>query len=283
MRYGFIGAGKVGFSLGRYLREGGEDIAGYFSSNPASAKEAAEFTGSRAYDTAAELLADCDRVFLTVPDGAIASVAEELKKLDISGKVLCHCSGATTAEEAFGDLASLGAAGCSAHPLFPVSDKYSSYKELGKAFFCVEGDEAPREELAELFRRLGNPVRTISGGSKVEYHAACAISSNLVCALVAESVALLGRCGFSEEEALAALRPLAEANLGKIFKVGPAAALTGPVERNDVSTVEKHLRSLPAGVEREAYAALTRLLVGVAERKHTDCDYSVLKKLLSDK
>ena len=34
MRAGFIGAGKVGFSLGKYLKENGVEITGYFSKSP---------------------------------------------------------------------------------------------------------------------------------------------------------------------------------------------------------------------------------------------------------
>jgi len=42
MRAGFIGAGKVGFSLGKYLKENGVEITGYFSKSPESAKSAAD-------------------------------------------------------------------------------------------------------------------------------------------------------------------------------------------------------------------------------------------------
>ena len=41
MKVGFIGAGKVGFSLGKYLKENGVEITGYFSKSPESAKSAA--------------------------------------------------------------------------------------------------------------------------------------------------------------------------------------------------------------------------------------------------
>jgi predicted dinucleotide-binding enzyme len=47
MKIGFIGAGKVGFSLGKYFCEHGLDVIGYFSRNPQSALQAAEFTGTR--------------------------------------------------------------------------------------------------------------------------------------------------------------------------------------------------------------------------------------------
>lgn len=42
MRAGFIGAGKVGFTLGKYLAMHGIEISGYYSRTPASAKEGRE-------------------------------------------------------------------------------------------------------------------------------------------------------------------------------------------------------------------------------------------------
>ena len=70
MRAGFIGAGKVGFTLGKYLAMHGIEISGYYSRTPVSAKEAAEFTQSRYYTSIEEITKDSDTLFLTVPDGA---------------------------------------------------------------------------------------------------------------------------------------------------------------------------------------------------------------------
>ena len=49
MKIGFIGAGKVGFTLGRYFSMDGIDVTGYYSRTSRSAMEAAEFTGTRFY------------------------------------------------------------------------------------------------------------------------------------------------------------------------------------------------------------------------------------------
>ena len=46
MRIGFIGAGKVGYSLGRYLKEHHISISGYYSRSLQSAMDAADFTGT---------------------------------------------------------------------------------------------------------------------------------------------------------------------------------------------------------------------------------------------
>lgn len=280
MNIGFIGAGKVGFSLGKYLSVNGIGLSGYYSRNLRSAEEAAEFTGSKTFSTPGELIRESTVIFITVPDGAITDVFNNIRELGISGKLICHCSGALSAGEAFTDIASTGAYGLSVHPLFPVSSKYDSYKELRNAFFCLEGDRA--DEWRDILTSLGNPVRIIDGSVKVRYHAACTISSNLVCALVAESVSLLKECGFTADEALQALRPLAMSNMSKVFEAGPVSALTGPVERNDVLTVSKHLKCFGTDEERELYTAVSRKLTEVASEKHPETDYSELRKLLSD-
>ena len=44
MKFGFIGAGKVGFSLGKYLAVKGQELTGYYSEINEDAIEAAQFT-----------------------------------------------------------------------------------------------------------------------------------------------------------------------------------------------------------------------------------------------
>jgi len=280
MKIGFIGAGKVGYSLGRYFAENGLFLTGYYSRDIQSSMEAAKFTGSKGYEEISELVSDSDVIFITVPDGSIIEVYDKVKQVGIAGKQICHCSGAMSASEAFHDLSEYGASGCSIHPLFPVSSKYDSFRELHKAFFCIEGDEANVKIWSDIFEKFGNRTRVISGEDKSEYHAACSISSNLVCALVAKSLSIFEKCGFTESEAKTALEPLIMSNIRRVLAVGPVDALTGPVERNDVDTVLKHIRCMGNEVDRNMYMAVSRKLVDIAEKKHPDSDYEELKRLL---
>ena len=128
MKIGFIGAGKVGFSLGRYFAENGIFITGYYSKALQSATEASRFTKSRGYDNMAELVGDSDVILLAVPDSAIKEVYDQVKAVGIGGKQICHCSGAMSVAEAFPDIARFGASGFSIHPLFPITIKYDSFK-----------------------------------------------------------------------------------------------------------------------------------------------------------
>lgn len=280
MKAGFIGAGKVGFSLGKLFSRGGIHVIGYYSRHAESAEAAAQFTDSIRYDDPGRLVADCDAIFLTVPDGVITEVFEGLKNYNLQGRQLCHCSGSMTAREAFPGIAETGAAGCSIHPLFPVSDRYESYRELKDAFFCIEGDRPCPEEWKRLLEGLGLTVQVMSSDNKVQYHAACAIASNLVCALAQESLDLLEGCGFDRDFALKAISPLMRSNMEHILSHGPAAALTGPVERNDVQTVRKHLAAFSNPEDRNLYRAVSTKLIEVAQQKHPLVDYSDMKVIL---
>ena len=55
------------------------------------------------------------------------------------------------------------------------------------------------------------------------------------------------------------------------FALGPADALTGPVARGDLATVEQHLRDLDPA-ERDAYRALAREAARLTGRRDTGLD-----------
>ena len=278
MKIGFIGAGKVGFSLGKYFAEGGLKVSGYFSRSESSAREAAAFTGTKIFKSTEKLILESDVVFLTVPDDQIKSTYLSLPMEQLREKKICHCSGALSAEEAFPNIAEYDAKGTSVHPLFPISSKTESYKELGNAFFCIEGECA--EEWRIILSGIGNPTRIISGDVKSCYHAACSVASNLVCGLMKESIELLEQCGFSEKEALTSLEPLVMSNIRRIFSVGPMAALTGPVERNDISTVKKHITSISDRTNSDIYKAVTKKLIEMSRKSHSELDYKGMEKMI---
>ena len=70
---------------------------------------------------------------------------------------------------------------------------------------------------------------------------------------------LLSECGFTPEEAEHALMPLFANNAENMERFGCEKALTGPVSRGDVATVEKHLQALD-GDAREVYRLLSKQL-----------------------
>lgn len=280
MKIGIIGAGKVGFTLGKFFSQGGIRITGYFSRNPESAREAAAFTHSSFYDTLQPLIEESDAIFITVPDGAIPAVFQQVRQFKITNKYICHCSGALSAAEAFPAIDGTGAHGFSIHPLFPVSSKYDAYRELTDAFFCLEGETAYLPVFQSLLEGLGCRTQILRAEQKIRYHAACAMASNLVCALVQQSADLLVSCGFPPERAAEALAPLIRSNVQHVLADGVQAALTGPVERCDTTTVAKHLQAMPDAALRETYRLLSSRLIDIAAAKHPQTDYSPMRELL---
>lgn len=258
MRIGFIGAGKVGCSLGAYFGRI-HQVVGYASRTKESALEAARLTSSRAYDDPVALASDSDLLFITTPDGAIASAWHELREGvgdvgALAGTIVCHCSGSLPSTVLDGaDRA--GAEAGSFHPLFAISSKQTPASELSSAFFTFEGTSRACAVLESLAKGLGNPHQRIATDEKVRYHAAAVMASNHVCALYQLACEELERCGFSYEGAAAALAPLFLGNAAHAAAAGPLAALTGPAERGDAATVAAHLAAL-SGASLPACRAL---------------------------
>lgn len=278
-KIGFIGAGKVGFSLGRYLVENHESVMGYYSKNPDSAKEAAEFTNTIVYKKVEHIVEDCDILFLTVPDGIITKVWEEIKLLSIEEKIICHCSGSFPST-IFSEISQCKAFGYSIHPLFAIHSRRNSYKELSQAFFTIEGSSEYLDYFKQMFQSFGNQVQIIQAHDKAKYHAAAVFMSNFVVALASCGQNLLQQCGFEKEQALLALAPLMKNNVEHIIKNGVISSLTGPVERNDVDTIRKHLQVLE-GDEKEIYKKLSAILVKIGLEKNAQLNYEDMENELA--
>lgn len=280
MKTGFIGAGKVGCSLGKFLAIHGAKVTGYYDRDTEAASEAANFTETACYRTTREVVESCDMLFITVPDGLIADVFQEIKEYNIKGKFICHCSGSLSSQEVFAGAREAGAYAYSLHPLFAVSDRFETYRELGDAFFSVEGDPDRLDDMSAFLTKAGLRFQVIDPASKTKYHLAAVYASNLICALLGQADLLLQECGFSEEDALRAISPLVLGNVQHTLDVGPAAALTGPVERGDTATLKKHLSVCGSEEDAQLYRLLSKKLLGIAKQKHPERDYTDLEEFL---
>lgn len=278
MKVGFVGAGKVGFTLGKYMTEHNVCVSGYYSRSRGSAGQAADFTKTKCYETLEELAASSDAVFLTVPDGAIEDVWNSLKQYSLKGKCICHCSGAMNSA-VFSGIDQMGAFGYSIHPLFAIHSRLQSYREISQAYFTIEGAQEYLLYWKSFFESLGNPVRVIQADQKILYHSAAVFASNLVTGLFESGIHLLMECGFDRQSGEEALRALFLNNCRSVAEAGPVEALTGPVERADLETIRKHLEVL-SGNEREIYIRLSKVLTGIAKQKHPERSYAELSQLL---
>jgi predicted short-subunit dehydrogenase-like oxidoreductase (DUF2520 family) len=280
MKIGFIGAGKLGFSLGKYLQSNDIKIIGYYSKSIDSAIEAAKFTNSKYYQSLKNIIDDCDAIFITTPDSVIEEVWDSISNMSISNKIICHCSGSLSSK-IFSNISDHNAYGYSIHPMIAFSDKYNSHKQLKDATITIEGSIYYLDALKKMFENLGNNVKVISADNKAKYHAASVFVSNHAIALFKVGIDLLKDCGFNEKEALESLYPLMINNAKNIGNSGIINSLTGPIERGDTSTVARHIEVLNPE-KRELYKLLSKELIEIAKAKNSNRDYSNLEKMIGE-
>ena len=279
MQIGFIGAGKVGCSLGNYFVEKGLKLSGYYSRSFEQAVFAAEQTGARTFSQLQDVADASDWLFLTVADQQILPVFQQLQPFLRPGMIIFHCSGAESSQllaiekDRQYQLFSL-------HPMLAFANRQTPPVAIAQALFTLEGDQQAEAEVHEVLAPLGNPLQTISAEEKSRYHAACVMCSNLVNGLVYTSQELFQQAGFTPEAAQTAWRTLFFENAKTIAEAGAIEALTGPVERGDLPTIEQHLACLNSQ-QKAIYQELSQVLVTMAEQKHPVKDYTEIKERLN--
>lgn len=238
---GIAGAGRVAQALGRLLYARGEPVAFVASRSIQHARDAAAFIGAGVKAVGySELARLAGRILVAVPDWAIEAVAALLA---LKSGIVLHTCGAR-GPEALQALAERGVSCGTIHPLQTISDPESGASALDGAAFAISGD-APALAWAERIARAANGrILRIPAGRRPLYHAAAVMASNYIAALLSAAQTLLVAADVDPEEALLALGPLARTSLENALQQGPAAALTGPIERGDVSTIAAHLAAL---------------------------------------
>lgn len=258
-------------ALGRLLRDRREPVAAIASRHAAHARAAAEFIGGIEPVAYRDLPRRATALLIAVPDDALPPLAELLADAGMRHGEAVHTCG-TRGPEALAPLAARGVSCAAMHPLQTVATPQQGLANLPGAAFLITG-EGPARAWAERMVRLleGRPL-SIPDAARPLYHAAAVAASNYVTALLDASVDLLEAAGIERREALAALGPLVRASVENTLTLGPAAALTGPVERGDAATVALHWRAmagLPPTV-RELYRAAGRHALAIARRKGLD-------------
>jgi predicted short-subunit dehydrogenase-like oxidoreductase (DUF2520 family) len=264
-----VGAGRMAQALGRLLVRAGRPVVALAGRHPERTRAAAAFVGAPPAALAdAPRLAS--RLLIAVSDDALTQVARTLAEAGMSDGAALHTSGAH-GPEALAPLAQAGVCCGALHPLQTVPDPERGAAALEGAFFGVTA-EGPAEawalEIVQAAR--GVPLR-IPAERRPLYHAAAVLAGNCLVGLVDAAVMLMSTAGVEQASALRALAPLVRTSAENALALGPERALTGPVERGDWRTLERHWKALaeaPPSV-RELYRACTRQLIALAARRGT--------------
>lgn len=283
-RIGFVGVGHVGTALAVAFDRAGWPVTAAASRSPERRRDFERLVPAGvAVAAAGELLDLVDIVFVAVPDDAISGVAADLRLY--SGQAIVHTSGllpSTVLEPAL-------AAGCAAasfHPLVAFADLDRAVAALPGASVVLEGDDRLVSLLAELVDAIGARAVRVDTVGKAAHHVAAVLAAGGFVGLLEAMAAAARGAGLDEAGALAIYGPLARQALANAEALGIERALTGPIVRGDVGTVEEHLavlrRLAPAALD--PYLALGRAQLNVAERRGSLAPQTVarLRRLLAN-
>ncbi len=258
---GFVGAGRLAASLTLGLVEAGYRVTSVASRQLDSARALAAALGPDVEPTtdAARVAEVSSMVFLSVPDAAIRPVCQSVP-WEARHRVV-HCSGALGLDALDAVTRAGGIAGC-LHPLQSFPSRSPEPERLRGVCCGVEGAEPLGAELERMVTKLGARPFRLDGVDRRLYHATAVTVSNHVVALASAAGRLWALSGLPEQLAREALSPLLQAASANVGRMELASALTGPVARGDVATVEGHLLALAADPElRELYRALSAELL----------------------
>ena len=263
---GFIGAGRVGTGLASGFARAGVNVVAIASRKIASAQRLAKrVRGARACEPQ-EVADRADIVFLTVPDDAIEGLASTLSWR--KGAACVHCSGAAELDVLKKAVAD-GALAGGFHPLHMFGKAGEPPGALAGCTIALAGPDALVERLGRLTRALhAKPLRLPEGGRAL-YHAAANFSGAFVIALIQEAIALWGKLGIAEADALAALLPLLRGTADNVEKLGAAGGLGSAIARGDAGTIRRHLdvlaREAPDSLELYRILSLRTIPLALAK------------------
>ena len=123
---------------------------------------------------------------------------------------------------------------------------------------AVAGDA----QTAELARTLGLHPFELPDSRRMQYHAAAVVASNHLVALLGQVERLASACGVPFD----AFAPLVQSSVINALGIGPSRALTGPVARGDLVTVEQHPGRAPASRLPLAHLRGLRAFTGRRDR-----------------
>ncbi len=240
-----IGAGKIAYSIISALQSSKYRVAAVISRKLESAsKLSKKFSNSFCSDQLSAIPKSTRIFFLTVPDNEIEHTARKLSSLSLSfsNSLFVHFSGAEDSS-LLKPLKNKNAFTASFHIMqtFPSKKVFS----IKGSFACIETDDKPAEKfLYSLAEQLELHPFSLDAAGKKYYHASGVFASNFLIGNLFRSISLLNLLGIEEREALQLLKPIVISSVKNVLGLGIEKALSGPVERGDITTIKKQVNAL---------------------------------------
>lgn len=291
-RLNIIGAGKLGRTLARLFSDAGlVTIGDIYNRNSEHSHSAQAFIGAGRVITNLEQLSNkpAQLWMLATPDDVIGDCATQLAELaGISWQktTVFHSSGLKTSTE-LSALQKLGSSIASAHPAHSFANPERSLTSFVSTVCTLEGDEQAITTLGSLLNAIGGQTTTIEPEAKPLYHAATVMASNYLVALLGASETLIEKAGIEKPLASAVLSPLMRQSLENGLAEGAINALTGPIPRGDINTLQAHLKAIEQRAPdlRSTYTSMGTQALKLAQQKKPlhEKELAAMENLLLEK
>lgn len=285
----FIGAGKVAHTLVPLLIKKNYSVRGIISKSRDSASSLARKCKLSFYS------ADFKKIplrsgifFITVPDNQIANAAAKLASLELNfdESLFVHTSG-TESSSALIALQKRGSMTASFH----IMQTFTSIKqtEIKNSFAAIETNDSTAERfLVSLARNLNLKPFKLTEEGKVFYHLAGVFASNFLNANFYSSEKLLNNTSLTGKKHYYLLEPIIKTTLANIKNAGVSESLSGPVQRGDFRTIQKHIAVLKKTESEEnrlllqSYISQSLILLEIIkkQRKPLTKEQKKLEKIL---
>jgi predicted short-subunit dehydrogenase-like oxidoreductase (DUF2520 family) len=237
----------------------------------ASAQRATDFIGAGQAIDSYDDLRTADIYLIAAPDDQLAQCCEQLAQSGrlSANSVVFHCSGALP----FSTLQAAkqqGAAIASVHPIRSFASPETVAQNFAGTYCGVEGNQAALDVLKDAFTTIGAQWVPINVDAKILYHAAAVFASNYLVTLLDVAQQTYVQAGITPDVALKLMAPLMRETADNVFRLGPEAALTGPIARGDMATAEKQLHALADWNPEHAalYEQFMKLTADLAARRN---------------
>ncbi len=244
-----VGAGNAGYHLGIHLSEHTE-LLQVFSRTEGKARRLSRLTNVPFTTSLAALNKAADIYMLAIHDDGISGVADQLFKLGLSDKLVCHTSGATP-------ISVFEKSGLRRYGIFYPLQTFSIGRpaDFEQIPFIVDannaGDAAILDNLAALFTKK---IYHLSDEKRAALHVAAVFVNNFTNHLFDSGKRIMDL----ETLPFELLLPLILETVDKLKSANPADVQTGPAIRGDVKTIARHLDYLTKYPDlRELYVTLT--------------------------
>lgn len=240
-----IGLGKLGSHLYYSLNRTAKYRVSYIVKNSKSKILPADFN-------------NCDTVFICTPDSKISMVVNELTKSEYKPekKYIFHTSGAFDSG-LLKQLEVKGARTGSFHPVQTFESVITSYNNRFRGIYiAIEGSTSAVKRAREIARMLGAKPVILTNEEKLLHHINSVIASNYLVVFfhIIEKLSQLIPAiydvnkrkvnGYKKSSFFDIYKPLIEQTQKNIEKKGTVKSLTGPIARNDIRTINSHIRAI---------------------------------------